>query len=80
MDFVAEQIPPKLQEVVKMLVARRRVHLLARRVEMLRPRLRFTDEVNNFDIRTEPKMKQKLTDARRTSSGEIYFLNAGMYE
>jgi hypothetical protein len=54
-DLFTEQVPPELQESLKVVVARWSLNLTADRVELLDPRLEFTDEVEDFDFLVEPK-------------------------
>lgn len=60
MDFVDEQVPPKLQVLLKMIVAGRRLYLMAGGVVVLSPWLRFADEVEDFDVAMKSKIEQKL--------------------
>jgi hypothetical protein len=56
MNFFAEQIPPELQEALKVVVAGWSLNLTAERVEVLVPWLCFTDEVEDFDFLVESKI------------------------
>lgn len=50
MNIVAEQIPPCLQETLKMTITRWSLYLSRGRVEVLSPWFGFTDEVKDFDV------------------------------
>jgi hypothetical protein len=62
MDLFTEQVPPELQESLEVVVARWSLNLTADRVELLDPRLEFTDEVEDFDVLVEPKREGKLNE------------------
>lgn len=64
MNFFAEQIPPELQEALKVIVAGRRLNLTADGVEMLNPWLCFADEMEDFDVLVEPKIETKVMSCR----------------
>lgn len=53
MNLFAEQVPPKLKKVLKMSKTTWSLNLLCYGVELLRPRLCFTDEMNNFYVLIE---------------------------
>lgn len=57
MHIFAEDIPPELEKRLQVIGARRRLNLASQSVEVLEPRFRNTDEVNNPDVVTESAKK-----------------------
>lgn len=81
MNVFAENVPPKLQISLKMIESRGSINLSGCCVELLIPRLGFSDEVKNFNLLVESKSEKMLK--ARWDVKEIfspYLLNAGKYE
>lgn len=79
-NLIAEQVPPHLQELLEMMVARWSLYLLAGWVEVLSPWLRFADEMEDFNVTIVPKNIKSLIRKQFRVKKFNYFLNAGKYE
>lgn len=80
MNFLDEQIPPKLEEVLEMAVARWCLNLFADWIEMLDPWLHLADEMKDFDVLVVPKSSKSWVGVQFEVTWKAYFLNAGKYE
>lgn len=58
--FFAEQIPPQLEKVMKMIETWRYLNLSARRIKVLSPWLCVSDEMKDFDFLIVSSIKEKL--------------------
>lgn len=81
MNVSHKQIPPELQEALKVIIAGWCLNLLAVGVILLVPWLCFADKVKDFNVLIVSTIKRLQLDKRKLNIAQLYyFLNAGKYE